>query len=82
MDLLAALLQQVLFSEDGSVPLHSLLESTSDLGSGVLTVGKSHLVELGDGFLTSVRGKLLLSLSRNALLLSSLSSSSTEDNEI
>lgn len=80
--LLAALLEQVLLTEDGGVTLHGLLESTADLGGRVLAVGEAHSVELGNGLFTGVRSELLLGLTRHEVLDGGLGGTSTEDDEI
>ena len=82
VELLAALLEEVLTSEDSSVSLHSLLHGESDLGSGLSTLGVSDSVEVRDGLLSSTLGKFLLGLARLKSLNGSVSCSSTEDNEI
>lgn len=82
VNLLTAFLKQVLFTEDSGVTLHSLLEGTTDLGGGVFTVGEAHSVKLGNSLLTSIRGKLLLSLTRHEVLDGGLSGTSTENDEI
>mmetsp|Transcript_21841 Transcript_21841/g.33823 ORF Transcript_21841/g.33823 Transcript_21841/m.33823 type:complete len:461 (+) Transcript_21841:361-1743(+) len=82
MNLFLTLLKQILSSENGSMSLHSLLESKSDLGRGVLTVGESQLVVLSEGLLSGVGGKVGALFSGLELLLGGDGGSSSEDDQI
>ena len=82
VNLLTALLEEILSTEDGGVTLHGLLESTSDLGSRVLTLGVAHSIKPSNGIFTGIGGELLLSLTGHVVLSVGLSGTSTEDNEI
>jgi len=82
LELLAALLKEVLLSEDSSMTLHSLLHSHSNLSSGLSSLGESDSVKVRNGLLTSILRELLLSLTGLESLNCGVGSSSSEDNEI
>jgi len=82
VDLRAALLEEVLASEDSSVSLHDLLHGQSDLSSGLSSLRVSDSVKVSNGLLTSILGKFSLSLARLEGFNSGVSCPSAEDDEI
>jgi hypothetical protein len=82
VDLSAALLEEILASEDSCVSLHGLLHGQSNLSGGLSTLRISESVKVSNGLLTSILGKLSLSLARLESLNSGVSCSSAKDDEI
>jgi len=82
MDLFHSFFKKALFSEYGSVSLHSLLELCSDLGNRVFSVSISDFVKFSNREFTSVIGEWLLGLARGEHLLSGYGSSPSKDNKI
>jgi len=82
VDLSAALLEEILASEDSSVSLHGLLHGQSDLSCGLSSLRISEFVKVSNGLLTSILGKFSLSLARLESFNSSVSCSSAKDDEI
>jgi hypothetical protein len=82
MELGAAFLKEILATEDGSMALHSLLHSDSNLSGRLLALGVSDSIELGNSFLTGTLGKFGLSLAWFVLLGSGVGSTTSENDEI
>ena len=82
VDLLAALLKEILSPEDSGVSLHGLLQLASNLGGGVLALSESQLVEVSDSLLTSIWCEVWLGLSWLIVLGGGLGSSSSENDKI
>ena len=82
MDLLAALLQEVLPSEDGGVALHGLLHLSAELCCRVRALGVSEMIELSNALLTSISSQFWLSLTGSELLHSCLGGAASEHDQI
>lgn len=82
VQLIAALLKVVLTTENGGVSLHSLLHTSSNLSGGRFTSAVADVVQMGNGCFTSILGEISLSLSGSELILSGLSSGTSENDQV
>lgn len=82
VDLLAALVERLLGTEDGSVGLHDTLHVVTDLGGGLGTVGVSGPVEVVDRLSAGVTLELLVRLTWREVFLDVVGTSTTEDDNV
>lgn len=79
VELIAALLKVVLATENGGVSLHSLLHTSPNLGCRRFTSAVADAVQVGNRGFTSILGEISLGLSGSELVLSGLSSGTSEN---
>lgn len=82
MEFLASFFEVVLSTEDSSISGHAFLEFKTELSGGVITSRVTESIEVSDGLLSGIRSKFSLSLSRFEFLSSSLSGTTSKNDQI